>query len=61
MLHICESEESDPDIKQWVRDNFQKLGLRLGKSKNLVMRTQFSKDENPIQQKSRPIPVHLQE
>ena len=61
VLNVREQEESDPEIKQWVRDNFQKLCIRIGKSKHHVMRTQFSKDFTPIQQKSQRIPVHLQE
>ena len=61
MLSLREQEESDPEIKQWVKYKFQKLCVRLGKSKNHMMRTQFNQDFVPIQQKGRPIPVHLQE
>ena len=61
MLSLREQEESDPEIKQWVKYKFQKLCVRLGKSKNHMMRTQFNQDFVPIQQKDRPIPVHLQE
>ena len=60
MLNISE-QESNPKIKQWVKDNFSQLFVRIGKSKNHVMRTQFSKDINPIQQKGRSVTVHLQE
>ena len=56
-----EQDESNSDIKQWVKDNFPPLCIRNGKSKNHVMRTQFSKDIIPIQQKGRRVPVHLQE
>ena len=61
ILNICEKEESDPVIKQWVKDNFQQLCIRIGKSKNHMMKTQFSQDFVPIQQEGRRIPVHLQE
>ena len=57
---IREQEESDPETKQWVKDNFQQLCVRIGKSKNHTMRTQFIKEFVPIQQKGRRIPIHLQ-
>ena len=57
---ILEQEESDPAIKQWVKDNFQQV-VRIGKSKNHTMKTQFTKEFVPIQQKGRRIPIHLQE
>ena len=63
-MSIREQEESDPEIKQWVKDNFQQLCIRIGKSKNHMMKTQFNQDFMPIQQKGqkgRRIPVHLQE
>ena len=60
MLNISE-QESNPEIKKWVKDNFPQLFVRIGKSKNHVMRTQFSKDIRPIQQKGRRVTVHLQE
>ena len=50
-LNIREQEESDPDIKQWVKNNFQQICIRIGKLKNHTMKTQFSKDFMPIQQK----------
>ena len=40
---------------------FQQLCIRIRKSKNLVMKTQLSKDVSPIQQKNHRIPVQLQE
>ena len=49
------------EIKQWVKDNFQQLCVRIGKSKHHVMRTQFSKEFEPIQEKGRRIPTPLQE
>ena len=58
---IREKEESDPAIKQWVKDNFAQLCVRIGKSKNHTMKTQFIKEFVPIQQKGRRIPIHLQE
>ena len=61
VLNMHEQDESNPEIKQWVEDNFPHLCIRNGKSKNHVMRTQFSKDIIPIQQKGRRVPVHLQE
>ena len=60
-MNVREQEELDPEIKQWVKDNFQQLCIRIGKSKNHMMKTQFSQDFVPIQQKGRRIPVHLQE
>ena len=50
-LSVREQEESDPEIKQWVKDNFQQLCIRIGKSKNHMMKTQFNHDFMPIQKK----------
>ena len=58
---IREQEESDPTIKQWVKDNYAQLCVRIGKSKNHTMKTQFIEEFVPIQQKGRRIPIHLQE
>ena len=58
---IREQEEFDPAIKQWVKDNFAQLWVRIGKSKNHTMKTQFIKEFVPIQQKGRRIPIQLQE
>ena len=58
---IREQEESDPAIKQWVKDNFIQLCVRIGKSKIHTLKTQFIKDFVPIQQNGRRIPIHLQE
>ena len=60
-LNVREQEESDQEIKQWVKGNFQQLCIRIGKSKNHMMKTQFNQDFMPIQQKGQRIPVHLQE
>ena len=57
VLNVREQEESDPEIKQWVKKYFQQLCIRIGKSKNHMMKTQFSQDFMPIQQKGRRIPV----
>ena len=48
-------------LKQWVKENFWQLCVRIGKSKNFVRKTQFIKDMTPIQQKRRGEPTHLQE
>ena len=48
-------------IKRWVKNSFQQLRVGIGKSKNHTMRTQFMKNVNPIQQKGRRVPIHLQE
>ena len=61
VLSVREQEESDPEIKQWVKGNFQQVCIRVGKSKQRTMRTQFNNDCNPIQQKVSRIHVHLQE
>ena len=61
VLTVQWSDESNHEIKQWVKDNFQQLCIRIGKSKHHVMKTQFNKDFEPIQQKGRRIPIHLQE
>ena len=60
-LSVREQEESDAEIKQWVKDDFQQLCIRIGKSQHHMIRTHFNKDFNPIQQKGRRIPVNLQE
>ena len=60
VLNIHEQEDSNPEIKQWFRDNYPKLCICIIKSKNHVMWAQFSKDIIPIQQKGRRVPVHLQ-
>ena len=43
------------------QDDFQQLCIRIGKSKHHVMKTQFSKELEPVQQKGRRIPIRLQE
>ena len=58
---IREQEESDPAIKQWVKDNFAQLCVRIGKSKNRTVKTQFIEELVPIQQKGRRIPIHPHE
>ena len=58
---IREQEESDSAIKQGVKDNYTQLCVRIGKSKNHTMKTQFNEELEPIQQKGRRIPIHLQE
>ena len=60
VLSVQEKDESNHEFKQWVKDNFQQLCVRIGKSKHHAMRTQFSKEFEPIQQKGRPIPINLQ-
>ena len=60
-MNVREQEDSAREIKQWVKDNFQQLCIRIGKSKNHLMKTQFSHGFMPIQQKGRRILVHLQE
>ena len=60
VLSVREQEELDPEIKQWVKDNFHQLCIRIGKLKHHMIRTQFNQDFNPIQQKGRRIPVNLQ-
>ena len=61
VLNVQKREESNPDIKQRVKYNFQQLCVRIAKSKHHVMKTQFNKEFDPIQQKGRHIPIHLQE
>ena len=51
VLSVREQEESDPEIKQWVKDNFTQLCICIGKPKNHTMTTQFNQDFIPIQQK----------
>ena len=43
-LSVREQAESDPQIKQWVKYNFQQLCIGIGKSKNPMMKTQFNHD-----------------
>ena len=54
-------EASEEELKSCFKNNFQELRVRIGKSKNHVMRTQFLQDINPIPQKGRRIPSHLKE
>ena len=61
VLTVQRSDESNHEIEQWVKANFQQLCVRIGKSKHHVMKTQFNKDFEPVQQKGRRIPTHLQE
>ena len=61
VLNISEQEQSNPEIKRWVKDNYPQLRIRVGKSKSHVIRTQFNKEFIPVQQKVRRVPVHLQE
>ena len=51
---------SNEEIKTWVREYFQELCVRIGKSKHHVMRTRFLQNITPIQQKIRWVPIHLQ-
>ena len=60
-LNIREQEQSNPEIKQWVKDNYPQLCICVGKSKNHVMRIQFNKEFVPVQQKVPRVPAHLQE
>ena len=60
VLSVREQEESDPEIKQWVKNSFQQLCMHILKSKNHMTKTQFNHDFIPILQKRRRIPVHLQ-
>ena len=53
VLNVQRNGESNHETKQWVKDNFQQLCIRTGKSKHHVMRTQFSREFEPIQQKGR--------
>ena len=61
VLNIQEQEQPNPEIKQLVKDNYPQLCIRVGKSKNHVMRTQFNKEIIPVQQKGHRVPLHLQE
>ena len=62
VLNVQQNDESNHEIRHWwVKANFQQLCIRIGKSKHHVMRTQFSKEFEPIQQKGRRTPIHLQE
>ena len=50
IVHIIrEQEEAGPEIQQWVKDIFQQLCVRIGKSKNHTMRTHFVKEFVPNQ------------
>ena len=61
VLTVQQSYESNHEIKQWIKDNFQQLCVQIGKSKHHVMKTKFKKDFEPIQQRGRRIPIDLQE
>ena len=61
VLTVQRNDESNHEIKQWVKDYFQQLCVRIENSKHHVMKTLFSKEFEPVQQKSRRIPIHLQE
>ena len=60
VLTVQRNDESNHEIKHWVKDNFEQLCVRIGKSKHHLMKTQFSKELEPVQQKGRRIPIHLQ-
>ena len=60
VLNIREQKQSNPEIKQWVKDSYPQLCIRDGKSKNHVLRTQFNKEFIPVQQEGRRVRVHLQ-
>ena len=64
VLSIREQEKSDPEIKQWVKDNFQQLCTIV----YTYWKIKTSYDQNPIQQRFQPnstkgrrILVNLQE
>ena len=68
VLNIREQEESNLEIKEWVKISFPQQCIRVGMSKNHVMRTQLeprnantiSRNFIPVQQRGRRVPVHLQ-
>ena len=47
-------------INKWIKDNYAQMFVRIGKSKNHTMKTQFLEEFEPVQQKGRRIPIHLQ-
>ena len=49
MLNIYEPEESNPNIKQWVKDNFLLLCVR---SKDIILNQQLGR-RIPVQLKER--------
>ena len=55
------SDESNQEIKQCVKNNFQQLCLRIGKSKHRVTKHNLAKNLNRYNQKGRRIPIQLQE
>ena len=61
VLTVQRSDESNHQYKQWVKDNFQQLCVRIGKSKQCVTKKQFDKDFEPLQKKGIRITIHLEE
>ena len=49
VMNLRDQEQSNPEIKQWVKDNYPQLCICVGKSKNHIMRTQFNNEFVPIQ------------
>ena len=44
-----------------VKENFTQLCVRIGKAKNHGLKTEFTSEVTPIQQKGRRVPTHHQE
>ena len=61
ILTIDEGQKSNPEIQQWVKNNFTQLCIRIRKAKNHVMKLQFIPSATPIQQKGHRTAIHLQE
>ena len=60
-IHAINSIETEKNIIKWIYNKYPHLCTRLGKSKNHIAKSIFKRNQNPIQQKGRRIPLHLLE
>ena len=61
ILTIDEGQKLNPEIQQWVKENFTQLCIRIRKAKNHVIKLQFIPNATPIQQKGRRTEIRLRE
>ena len=60
-IHAINSVETEKNVIKWIYNKYPHLCTRLGKSKNHIAKSIFKRNQNPIQQKGRRVPLHLLE
>ena len=60
-IHAINSIETEKNIIKWIYNKYPLVCTRLRKSKNHIAQSIFERNQNPIQQKGRRVPLHLLE